>query len=320
MAAPVDRLVGVLNGLIGDHLARSRNELATRMGLVHRGALVPLDRAALAAAYPEARPRVIVLVHGLMGTENNWRFADGRDDYGAALAGDLNATALYVRYNTGLPITDNGAAFAALLEALLDVYPVDIAELTLVGHSMGGLVIRGACHAGAEAGHRWLGRVKRAIYVGTPHRGAPLERIGRVVAGVLEAVPDPYTKLLAQIANLRSDGIKDLGDADVRHEDRARRVTSLALRDARHPVPLLPSIEHYLIAGTIATAPWLTALFGDAIVPLASATDGAARPGGPLPPSHVAIVPGVGHLELAHHAAVGEQLRAWCRGAAEATP
>jgi triacylglycerol lipase len=227
---------------------------------------------------------------------------------------DLGVTPLYLRYNTGLAIPDNGALLASLLEQLVDEYPAPLAEIVLLGFSMGGLVARSACHVATEQGHRWLGLVRRSIYLGTPHQGAPFERVGRVVARLLQAVDDPVTRLLADIANLRSDGVKDLGDADLRHQDRERRVASVLLRDPEHPVPLLPAIQHYLVAGTLSPSPWLTALLGDAIVPIGSATDGqAARAAAPeLPSDHLKIVPGVAHMTLAHHSAVYAHIRGWC--------
>ena len=190
-----------------------------------------------------------------------------------------------------------------------------IEELILIGYSMGGLVLRSACHAGATHGAAWLPLVRRAIYIGTPHRGAPLERAGRLVAKLLQAIDDPYTKLIADIANLRSDGVKDLGDAHLRQQDRAAGSSAgLWLRDPRHPVPLLASMRHYLIAGSLWREPWLATLFGDAVVPVSSATDGACvGPSGvAFPPAHVRMVPGLGHVELARAPEVYAAIRAFC--------
>jgi hypothetical protein len=138
--------------------------------------------------------------------------------------------------------------------------------------------------------------------------------VGRVVASLLQSLDDPVTRLLGDIGNLRSDGVKDLGDADLRHEDRARRQSTIALRDAEHPVPLLPEIRHYLVAGTLSPSPWFTALFGDSIVPVASATNGQAQGAlsAGLPPEHVKIVRGLAHMTLARHPAVYAHIRAWC--------
>jgi len=308
MGKKLELAIGVLNGAIGDYLARTGNGLATPMELIHAGAPLALTRAAILAAHPRshAAGRVVVLVHGVMCTESIWDFPEG-GDYGAFLERDLGYTPLYVRYNSGLPIAENGAALARLLQTLVEVYPVPLEEILLLGYSMGGLVTRSACHVAAQSGLTWLARVRRAIYVGTPHRGAPLERYGRVLARLLHSIDDPYTQLFGQIGDMRSDGVKDLGDADLRHEDRARRRARIALRDPEHPVPLLPGIRHYLVAGAISAEPWLVALFGDSIVPVASATNGIL----PLPQDHVHILPGVTHVGLAHHAGAYERMRAW---------
>jgi pimeloyl-ACP methyl ester carboxylesterase len=319
MGRKLELAIGALNGAVGDYLVRTGNGLATDMAFVHEGDLLPLAAERWARALPAATPRVVVMLHGLMCTEDIWEFPDGTGDYGAFLARDFGFTPLRVRYNSGLNIPDNGAALASLLDALAAVYPVPIEEILLLGYSMGGLVVRGACHVATEEGHGWLSRVKRAFYVGTPHRGAPLERVGRVLAKVLRAVPDPYTRLAADLAELRSDGVKDLGDGDVRHEDRARRVASVSLRDPRHPVPLLPQIRHYLVAGTLSADPRFAKLFGDTMVPVPSAMNdqraGAAEMA--FPPSHVKILPGLAHVPLAHHPDVYAQLRAWCEEVSE---
>jgi pimeloyl-ACP methyl ester carboxylesterase len=280
MGKKLDLAVSVLNGAIGDYLQRTGNGLATRMAWIDRGSRAP-------------SPRVVVLVHGLMCSETVWDFPGG-GDYGTWLERDLGYTPLYVRYNSGLPIAENGAALSHLLEALLDGHPLPIEELVLLGYSMGGLVVRAACHAATESGARWLPRARRCVYVGTPHRGAPLERFGRVLSRVLSQVDDPYTQLAHQLAELRSLGVKDLGDG-------------------AHPVPLLPGLSHYLVAGTLSREPWLTALFGDALVPVPSATDGHADALGtlPLPREHIRIVPAVGHVGLAHHMEVYQHIRTW---------
>ncbi len=280
MGKKLELAIAALNGAIGDYLVRRGNGLATELTLVHAGTPLALERAALTRAYPKASPRVVVLVHGLMCSESIFEMADG-SDYGSLLESDLGITPLYLRYNSGLPIADNGARLARHLEGLLDAYPVPVDELVLLGFSMGGLVVRSACHVAAQERQRWLARVRRCIYLGTPHRGSPAERGGRVLTKILAAIPDPYTRLVAELGDLRSAGIQDLGDP-------------------AHPVPLLPGIRHYLVAGTISVEPWIARLFGDAIVTIDSATDGiylrgAARA---LPPGNLKILPGTTHLSM----------------------
>jgi triacylglycerol lipase len=313
----VELAVGVLNGLLGDYLARTGNGLAIEMQCIHDGAALSLERAALERAHSKPTGRLVVLVHGSMCTEGVWQLPDG-GDFGSLLARDVGATPYRVRYNSGLAIADNGRALSELLDALVAAHPVPVEEIVPLGFSMGGLVVRSACHFAGTEPNRWLPLVRRAIYIGTPHRGALLERVGRVTANLLRGIDDPYTELLANIGDLRSDGVKDLGDADLRHEDRDRRVARLTLRDPTHPVPLLCGIEHYLIAGTLSNHPWLAALFGDALVPVPSATDGHCEDGRTmaLPPSHVKLLTGIAHLDLARHPDVYAHVRAWC----EATP
>lgn len=302
MGKKLEQAIAILNGAVGDHLARTANGLATPMTFVPR---------ASTPAHPSGR--VVVLVHGLMCTEDIWTHDDG-EDYGSLLARDLGFSPYYVRYNTGLPIADNGALLADLFERLTKEHPAPIEEIVPLGYSMGGLVVRAACHVATEREVAWLSKVRRAIYVGTPHLGAPLERVGRVLSKILATIPDPYTRLAAELADLRSDGVKDLGDADLRHEDRARRATRLSLRDPRHPVPLLPSIAHYLVAGSLWEDPRLASLFGDAIVPVPSGTDGACIDKGSLalPPSHVRLIAGASHVTIPRDPRVYAHIKEWC--------
>ena len=297
----LDQTLAVLNGFLGDYLARTRNGLATEIGYYKNGQPLPLKRD----SFVGARPKLVILVHGLMSTEGVWHLPDG-SDYGSLLERELPYAALYVRYNTGLAIADNGAGLAALLSKLLECYPVALEELVLIGHSMGGLVIRSACHTGGLEGHAWLPHVRRVFYVGTPHLGAPAERLGKLTTTVLRAIRDPYTELIADIGDLRSSGIRDLGHADLRHEDRTLERSVWNLRDVRHPLPLLPEIAHYLVAGSLFTDPRLALVFGDALVSVASAH---YTPDGVLPADRLHLVPGIGHVALAHHPAV----YAWIR-------
>jgi pimeloyl-ACP methyl ester carboxylesterase len=316
MRYDLELAIGVLNGTIGDYLKRTGNGLATSMTLVLGGRPLPLDRASITAAYPDASPRVVLFVHGLMSTETVWEMADGTT-YGSQLARDFGVTPLYARFNSGLHVSENGEALDALLEKLLGEYPVPIEEIVLIGHSMGGLVIRSAAHAAAERESRWLGLVKRAFYLGTPHLGAPLERFGNVLTWVLrkvgDTIGDPYTPLIADILNLRSSGVKDLRYANLRREDWEGSDADALLQNRRHPVPLLPQIRHHLIAATLSDDPRLSLLFGDAIVPLRSAT-GRARPpdrSALFPQEHVRVLSRLDHLSLAHEPEVYAQLRTW---------
>ena len=51
-------------------------------------------------------------------------------------------------------------------------------EFAIIGHSMGGLVARSACHHGLAAGPTWPKVLRKLVFLGTPHHGSPLERGG----------------------------------------------------------------------------------------------------------------------------------------------
>lgn len=146
MASLLEQAIGALNGAVGDYLARTGNGLATEMCLVRDNRPVGLDHASLR----DTGPRVAVLVHGLMCSEDVWAFDDG-GDYGAMLQRDLGVHPLYVRYNSGLSIPENGALLSRLLERTLAALPIQ--QIILIGYSMGGLVVRSACHD-AKLGER----------------------------------------------------------------------------------------------------------------------------------------------------------------------
>ncbi|MFP2924263.1 esterase/lipase family protein [Pyxidicoccus sp. 3LG] len=293
--------IGVLNGVVGDYLHQRDNGLATPMELIHDGRPLRLGRESLQRAYPQSRGRLALWVHGLAVTEAVWSFpGEPSVTYGSLLERDHGFTPLYLRYNTGLHISDNGESLARLLEELVSAFPVPVEELVLVGYSMGGLVVRSACHVAAEAGHTWLSRVRRAVYIGVPHLGSPLERVGSAVSWVLRKVPNAYTQLIADVVDLRSNGVKDLG---------------VPLQSRGHPVPLLPGISHHLLVGALAAGErhLFSLLFGDGVVPLTSA---AGRAGGAdhdlrVPPENVRVVTGIHHVALAHDAQCYAGLRAW---------
>jgi triacylglycerol lipase len=297
----VDRTLSLLNAVLGDYLERRGNGLAVQMTLAHAGAPLPCERDELARAYPAATPRLAVLVHGLGTDESCWAYRDDpARSYGALLAADLGYTPVHVRYNTGLALAENGRLLDDLLEALEAAFPVEPRELVLLGHSMGGLVLRRACHSAGLAGRGWPRRVRHAFYLGSPHLGVPLEKLGVAVTCVLKAIGIAHTELVADVIDLRSQGIKDLGDG-------------LAPAAGGPPLPLARGMAHHFFVGGLGPteAHAVTVLLGDAMVRVASAAArlpaGAASPG-----SDVRFFPGVSHLALARHPEVYEWIRRCC--------
>jgi pimeloyl-ACP methyl ester carboxylesterase len=309
-----EALLAALNGVLGDYLAASNNPLAITMGLRRGGIALPGERAPLAAAIPQAGGKLVVLLHGLCMNDLQWMRK--RHDHGAALARDLAYTPVYLHYNSGLHISTNGRAFAELLETLVQRWPVPLSELVLVGHSMGGLVARSACHYGALARHEWLRRVDKLVFLGTPHHGAPLERGGNWVDMLLGS--SAYSAPLARLGKIRSAGITDLRFGSLLDEDWNKRDRFERSGDLRVAVPLPEGVACYAIAATTGkTAGDLTdKLIGDGIVPLASALGRHTNPRLALnfDESRQWVARGINHLDLLSRPEVYAQIERWLAG------
>ena len=305
-----EALLAALNGVLGDHLAASANPLAIAMQLRREGQPLALTGEDLSRAIPGAGGRILLLVHGLCMNDLQWRRKG--HDHGEALASAAGFTPLYLHYNSGEHVSSNGRAFAELLETLLHAWPVPVEKLVIIGHSMGGLVARSACHYGRLAGHQWPEHLGQMVFLGTPHLGAPLERGGNWVNFILEV--SPYTAALARLAKIRSAGITDLRhgsilDEDWRHGDRFARARK------RKFVPLPEGVLCHAVAVTIATAAGDPgeALLGDGLVPLRSAlgqsADGSQSLDFPEPQRWIGC--GMNHLDLLDSGEVCGQLRKW---------
>jgi pimeloyl-ACP methyl ester carboxylesterase len=258
---------------------------------------------------------VALFVHGLGCNETFWwRQAERQDgarraSYGKRLERELGFASLYVRYNTGLAIADNGRRLAHLLEDVVAEWPVAIEELVLVGHSMGGLVLRSAVHH--AAGLRWPRHVRHVFYLGSPHRGAPLEKAANAAAWLLGL--SDVTRPLAAALNRRSRGIKDLRFGALRDEDWDGTDLDVLLRDATADLPLLDDAHHHFVAATVTRARRhpIGIVLGDLLVRPASAL-GRVRHRR-LPLVRARHVGAMTHLALLNHPAVYAQLRSVLR-------
>jgi pimeloyl-ACP methyl ester carboxylesterase len=308
-----DAILAVLNGILGDYLTETNNPLALEMQLRRGGRPLVLEEQALREALPDALPdvgrKLLVLVHGSCMSDRQWNRRG--HDHGAALAGALGYSPVYLLYNSGLHISTNGQAFAALLEQLVAAWPEPIDELILLAHSMGGLVSRSACHYGELAGHTWRHKLRALVCLGAPHHGAPLERGGNwfeVLLGVSR-----YSAPLARLGKLRSAGVTDMRFGNVVDEDWNARDRFARHPDCRMPVPLPAGVDCYAIAATTSPDPSRTALPNDGIVPVDSALGRCERPALtlPFPETHQWIAFGTGHLDLLDRRDVYAKIASW---------
>jgi pimeloyl-ACP methyl ester carboxylesterase len=315
-SGPVDNpqreaFIAALNGVFGDHLADSHNPLAIQMALRSAGVALDLGATPLAAQIPEARRKLLVMVHGLCMSDQQW--ARRGHDHGQLLADEFGCTPLYLHYNSGRHVSQNGREFATLLERAVTRWPVPVEELVIIGHSMGGLVARSACRHAQAQGHAWIGALKKLVFLGTPHHGAPLERGGRQVDLLLGL--SPYVAPFARLGKARSAGITDLRYGNLQDADWQGRDRHAQRHDDRQPTPLPEGVATYLLAATTAErAGGLHGkLIGDGLVPVASALGEHRDPALALavPKSHQHIVTSCGHLDLLCRDEVHAQLRRW---------
>jgi pimeloyl-ACP methyl ester carboxylesterase len=306
-----EAVLAALNGVLGDKLDSRANPLAITMSLRRGGVPLEISRAGLAAALPDATGRVLVLLHGLCMNDRQWA-RDGAD-FGAALARDLGATPLYLHYNSGRHISSNGRDFASLMEALVREWPVPLQGVDLLAHSMGGLVARSALHHAAAAGQRWPSRVRKLVFLGTPHHGAPLERGGHRVDMLLSL--SAYSAPLARLGQVRSAGITDLRHGSLLDSDWSGQDRFAHGKDTRTPVPLPAGIECFAIAATKgeSDSDLAASLVGDGLVPLASALGKHRKPAFALrfDEARQWVAQGTNHLQLQTSPAVYERLRGW---------
>jgi len=280
-----DAFVSAINGIYGDHLVQTENPLAIEMCLRYEEQAVVTGK-------------VLLLVHGLCLNDEHWT-RDGHN-HGEALATDLGYTPIYLRYNTGLPVANNGLDLADMLERALQDWPLPVSELVIIGHSMGGLVARSACHHGGLAGHDWLQLLHKMVSIGTPHHGAPLERGGNWLEYALDL--SPYAAPFTRISAKRSAGLTDL-----RH--------GCITDTAREFVPLPADVDCFAMAATLGKKRNRVGekLIGDGLVPLDSALGRHKDSSRTLvfPENHQWVGFETGHLELLGDPGVYAQLREW---------
>jgi triacylglycerol lipase len=286
------------------------------MAFYDRDHALAMTPQSILRAHPQPSSKLCVLVHGLSCNEHIWSFdlppdmseADGsQGDYGSLLHMQFGSTPFYVRYNTGVSIAQNGRGLANLLQALCDSYPSTVREILLIGHSMGGLVLRSACHYAGQHQESWVQQVRHIFYVGTPHDGADLERLAYRAAGILQAVPNPVTRLVGSTLDRRSRGIKDLRYGTLLEPDVMDEGWDDLAHHHRRVVPWLPQAQHYLVGGTWRGDPnhVVSTLLGDGLVSAPAAMDGI------IPEENVRLFPGTRHLQLARSWEVYQQITAW---------
>ena len=315
-SAPREAVLAALNGVMGDRLADSDNPLATPMTLRFNNESLNWeampDKALLTG-------KVLIVVHGLCMNDLQWTSqVDGKSiNHAEMLATKLGYTPVYVRYNTGRHTSQNGQALSNQLELLTALWPTPLAEISVLVHSMGGLVTRSAVHAAQHGKRHWVSKLKNIVFLGTPHQGATLEKAGNWIDVLLGVTP--YSAPFKKLVELRSSGITDLRfghvlDSDWQDQDRFKSKTKQEQADREH-LPLPEGVACFTVAATLAAKRSLLAdrLIGDGLVPLNSALGVHRDPSHSLvfAKSSQLVVYRTSHMALLGSAEVSERLLTW---------
>lgn len=306
----------VLNGFVGDQLAEEGQGI--QMSFRVNGRDVPIEGLDLNRRLVGPGRTVVVFVHGLMCDEvifHDTRFQSTSPEmpgHGARLEQELGYTVLYLRYNSGLHISENGQAFADLLQQLTDHCGDRLERLVLVGHSLGGLVTRSAGHYGAAQGHSWIDRLRTVVLVGVPHHGSYVEQLANLASFVLHRIPNFATSLSGAIIDQRSNGIKDLRFGIMVEEDWRDRPYDDRLYVERTVVPPLPGVDYHVLAGTLPEndqSP-IARYFGDGLVSRSSAMGEAIVSAHDPLRYHGTyhMFPGTGHFDILINPKVGKYI------------
>lgn len=224
-------LQSILNGIFGQLLVEQHSQYALPMTLL--------------GDEPDTHADTLVIyLHGLCMNEACWQSPQAKA-FNQWCETTLGAQVRHLRYNTGLHISDNGRKLAGLLAHT----PLP-GRLILVGHSMGGLVARSALHQGRQRGDAWVEKLSHLACLGSPHQGALLERLGNNANRLLGTTP--YSRPLMRLANLRSDGIRDLRFGYVLEEQWRDRPVDEPRPSSK--VPLDPDVKQLFLAGSVSDA------------------------------------------------------------------
>jgi pimeloyl-ACP methyl ester carboxylesterase len=297
-------LLAALNGVLGDYLVVSDNSLAIPMHFRIDGHT--LNDEQLLDIINQSNGKLLIMLHGLCMNDLQW--CRESHDHGAELAKESGMGAIYLHYNSGQHISDNGKQFAGLLESLVNLTDKKL-DISILAHSMGGLVSRSAFNVAENSGYKWPERLKKLVFLGTPHHGAALEKAGNWIDLILGA--HSYTVPFARLVKVRSSGITDLRYGNVQESDWHTTERFEFSGDLRLPLPLPETVQCFAVA-TSATES-INYPLGDGLVRIKSALGEHQKPAFNLqiPDSHKWVGTNINHMQLLNDPEVYQVLKTW---------
>ena len=297
-------LLAALNGVLGDYLLASDNSLAIPMHFRIDGHT--LNNEQLSDVINQSNGKLLIMLHGLCMNDVQW-CREGHD-HGAELAKKFGMGAIYLHYNSGLHISENGKQFAGLLQSLVDLTDKKL-DLNILAHSMGGLVSRSAFHVAENSGHKWPEMLNKLVFLGTPHHGAALEKAGNWIDLILGA--HSYTVPFARLVKVRSSGITDLRYGNVQESDWHTTERFEFNGDQRLPLPLPHTVQCFAVASSAKES--INYSLGDGLVRIQSALGEHQDPDFNLciPDNRKWIGTNTNHMQLLSDPKVYAVLKTW---------
>ncbi|MFL6089749.1 MAG: esterase/lipase family protein [Aeromicrobium sp.] len=298
-------IVAAVNGLIGDELRMLDDPQAIVMSVRKEGGDVPVSPWPVGEMFRDASGHIVVFLHGLCENDESWG-----STYSRRILDDTDGTPVFIRYNTGLRVSENGKHLDWLIRQLVDSWPTRATRITLVGHSMGGLVVRAATNHATASGQTWQHLVRDVICLGTPHTGAALEKAAHMGSRVLHFFPEsrPFSKIL----NTRSPGILDLRHGYITKEEwEGQDLTRLWGLDRIAAAPL-PNAEYHFVVATLGATKRhpFSRVLGDLLVHFSSAA-GLGRTGPVIDGARLEYLPSTHHFALLNSPQVADWLVNW---------
>jgi hypothetical protein len=309
-------VLGAINGFWGDRIVAEQAALAPQMRMrLHAGPLRRVPANLAHDADESVTGRLVIFLHGLCETDLCWSFSaekrwgDRTATYGSLLRDDDGWTPIYANFNTGVHISANGRELADQLDELVPAWPVPVTEIALVGHSLGGLVARGAAHQGTEHDQAWVRRLRHIVGLGTPNLGAPLERFANWGTHRLARLPE--TRPFALWLNRRSVGIKDLRYGAMLEADWLDHDLDDLLTDHCTAAELLPNVVYSQVSATLSRDP--SGPFAHDLLVQHGSAHGIGKPRSiPFDPDRSFHLGGrKHHFDLLADKTIYDQLRSW---------
>lgn len=260
-----DKLLPVLNGFAGHVLHENNDPRAIKMSFRFENSDITINEMQNIYDFSKHEGKICILIHGLFGNEWMWKkkSEQSKPKLGDLLEQDNNYTVLYLRYNTGLHISENGRMLSNLLEVFSEKFKSEISEINLIGHSMGGLLIRSAGYYAGIQRQDWTQFIKKIFLIGVPNKGSYLAQTAEFMNELFKKADISKDELISSFIDIRSNGIKDLAHAYLTDEDWLNSNKNKIKKFKVHP---LSGVKYYLIAGILGKNKIFRTYFGDGLV------------------------------------------------------